>query len=162
MTLKPGMTLDQVIASNVTRLREARNWTVTALARELSVTRHDVLSYEGRRPDRPQRPFRWTELVELSYIFGARMYELVLPADSDMTVDIGGTALVSLPLEELAFWLESLEDAPTDWAGRGPRSKELGLALFGAPGDKLLEEANLELFHGHVLCGCAEARPDHR
>ena len=126
------MTLDEVIARNVTRLRKAKEWTMPTLARKLEVTRHDVLAYEGRRHDRPQRPFRWSELVELCYIFGVTLYELVLPADSDSGVDVGETALGGLLARDVAIGM--------------PRREDLGLGLFGVSGDELFKQGVLKMF----------------
>ena len=130
-------TLDQVIASNVTRLREAKRWTMNDLADRLGVSRHDVLAYEGRRADRPQRPFRWTELVTLCYALEVTLYELVLPADSD--TEVHDPAFGSL--EVVNFVSLAL-----GW----PRRNDLGFGLFGVPGDKLLDTVNLKNFETWV------------
>ena len=129
-------TLDQVIASNVTRLREANRWTMNDLADRLGVSRHVVLAYEGRRADRgAQRPFRWTELVTLCYALEVTLYELVLPADSDTEV------------RDPAFGpLKVLEVVALGW----PRRNDLGYGLFGLPGETLLHIDTLKGFEKWV------------
>ena len=129
------MTLDQVIASNVTRLRETKRWTMNDLADRLDVSRHDVLAYEGRRADRPQRPFRWSELVALCYVLKVTLFELVLPADSETEVR-----------EPALFPLQIVDVAGFGW----PRSEELGYGLFGVAGDKLLKKEILKNFENWV------------
>ena len=136
LEVRTTMELDQVIAGNVTRLREAQGWTMQDLADRLDVRRHDVLAYEGRKADRPQRSFRWPELVSLCYAFKVTLYELVLPADSH--TEVREPALLHFPVGEVAFGF--------GW----PRRAGLGLRLFGISGDVLLEEVTLKRFETYV------------
>ncbi len=129
------MTLDQVIASNVHRLRNEKHWTRQDLADRLGVTRHVVRDYEGRRAGRAQRPFRWTEIVALCYVLRVTLYELVLPADSD--TEVQDPALYPFPIGDVA-------------GGGWPRRHDLGYGLFGVPGDKLLDAVNLKTFETWV------------
>ena len=150
MTTKDWQTPDEIIARNVTRLREQeqRGWSKSSLARRLGVTKHVVHAYEGGRvtnaeesgqEGRAQRPFRWQELIELCYVLGCTLYELVLPNDPDTRVDVihdsilGENIVPDMPLL-------SSPDGQT-----GPRSEELGLRLFRYPGDKLLESDKLKV-----------------
>ena len=71
------MTLDQVVAANVKRIRKIRRLSIDALAHRLGVNRHVVYDFEGRRRDRPQRPFRWVELVGLCSALQVTLFELV-------------------------------------------------------------------------------------
>ena len=131
-------TPDGVIADNITRLREnKKDWTQTELAKNLRVSKHVVLDYEGRRKGRRQRPFRWSELIELCYLLDVTLYELVLPPDRDTRIDVSESeALGELPAVEVSLG--------------NPGSKDLGLRLFGVPGDDLLEADKLKKFAGIV------------
>ena len=129
------MTLDRVIASNVHRLRKEKRWTMKELADRLGVRRHDVLAYEGRRADRAQRPFRWTELVALCYALKVTLYELVFPADSD--TEVQDPALYPFPIGDVAGF---------GW----PRRNDLGHGLFGIPGEDLFKIVNLKRFETWV------------
>ena len=129
------MTLDQVIAGNVTRFREAKEWTMQDLADRLKLSRHDVLAYEGRRADRKQRPFRWSELVALCYGLDVTLYELVLPADSH--THVREPALLHLKMSDVSEF-------------GFPNRSDLGITLFGISGDSLLDEAHVKTFAGLV------------
>ena len=72
------LSLDEVIAHNVRRLREARSWSVTELAAALGVGRHAVYDYERPRRGR-QHAFLWAELVRLCSVLECSLFELVLP-----------------------------------------------------------------------------------
>lgn len=116
-------TFDQVVAENVRRLRDDEEWSMAELAERLGKKPHDVLAFEGQRNDRSQRPFRWTELVELAYVFRVPLFDLVLPDDAETEIYPEGTALMRLPLGEVA----------AGW----PRRDDLGYRLFGIGGDLL-------------------------
>ena len=105
------------------------------LADRLGVRRHDVLAYEGRRADRAQRPFRWTELVTLCYALKVTLYELVLPADSD--TEVHDPALYPFPIVDVAGF---------GW----PRRNDLSHGLFGLPGEDLFKIVNLKGFEKWV------------
>jgi transcriptional regulator with XRE-family HTH domain len=75
------LTLDEIIASNVQRLRNTKGWTVTELARELGVSRLVVYDMEGSRDDRQQREFKWSDLVALCGALNTVLFELVLPQE---------------------------------------------------------------------------------
>lgn len=131
-------TPDEVIARNVTRFRERKGWAQTVLADRLGLSKDVVLLYEGRRKGRSQRPFRWSELVELCYALDCTLYELVFPNDPDTKVDLVTDSGLGKSLKtEMPLMI-----SPDGRAG--PRSSELGLRLFGVPGDELLEADDLK------------------
>lgn len=139
-------TPDGVIADNITRIREAKGWTQTQLAERLGRSKHVVLDYEGRRKGRRQRPFRWSELIELCYLLDVTLYELVLPADRDTEIDIVSQS-------------EAMSHLPAVKVSLGsPGSKDLGLRLFGVPGDDLLEADKLKTFAGVVAYASDQRR----
>jgi transcriptional regulator with XRE-family HTH domain len=127
-------TPDKIIAANVARFREARGWTQNDLAKRLGVNKHLVLDYEGRRTDREQRPFRWSELIALCYVLEVTMFELVLPADSETLIDLTSTNIMQVAAIRVAWG-----PGPVGTANR----EDLGLGLFGASGDGLLEAESL-------------------
>ena len=131
-------TPDRVIVENIKRLRKEKGWTQTKLAKRLGVSKHVVLDYEGRREGRRQRPFKWSELIELCYLLDVTLYELVLPPDRDTRIDITSkaAALGELPAVEVSLGL--------------PTRKDLGLRLFGAPGHMLLKAEMVKKFAGIV------------
>ena len=139
-------TPDEVIANNITRIRDKKkDWTQTELAKRLGVSKHVVLDYEGGRKGRRQRPFRWSELIELCYLLDVTLYELVLPADRDTRIDVSESeALGELPAIEVSLG--------------SPGSKDLGLRLFGVPGDDLLELPKLKNFAKWVANASDERR----
>lgn len=130
-------TPDGVIVDNIIRIREEKGWTQTKLAKRLGVSKHVVFDYEGRRKGRRQRSFKWSELIELCYLLDVTLYELVLPPDRDTRIDVlESEALGDLPAVEVSLGL--------------PDSNDLGLRLFGVPGDQLLDLEQLKRFAGYV------------
>ena len=73
------LTLDEIIAAKVLRLRGERGWSIPDLARVLNVGRQVVHEMEGSREDRQQRGFKWTDLVALCGALETTLFELVLP-----------------------------------------------------------------------------------
>jgi transcriptional regulator with XRE-family HTH domain len=128
---------DQVIARNVRRLRLLKGWTQSEFAERLGVSKTVVLDYEGRRKSRShQRPFRWQDLIELCYLLDTTLYQLVLPNDPDEKVDLFARSTFDAPLGD---WPLIADES----GSIGPRSRELGLRLFGDAGDDLLEADEL-------------------
>ena len=82
-------TLDEIIATNVRRIRkEEKEWSVTKLAAVLGVSRHHVYDLERPRPDRPQREFKWSDLVALCGAFETTLFDLVLPPEDVKVRDL--------------------------------------------------------------------------
>lgn len=73
------MTLDEVVAANVRRIRKERGWSVVELANRLGVTPHRVCDYERARSGHEQRAFSWVELVALCLALRTTLFDLVLP-----------------------------------------------------------------------------------
>jgi hypothetical protein len=85
------MNLDEIVAQNVTRLREDKSppWSVAELAKLLGVSRHRVYDYERPRKGAQQRPFLWQEIVNLCGVFNVTIFELVLPEKGQRSVPAG-------------------------------------------------------------------------
>jgi transcriptional regulator with XRE-family HTH domain len=123
------MTVDEVIARNVRRVREARGLSVGQLADRLSVGRHLVYDYERPRPGAEQRQFLWSDLVKLCGALQITVFELVLPPTGE-EVDMLGPAVTELfPIA-------------AEVTGQDARSR-LGWMLFGVDGNNL-NATNLE------------------
>jgi len=121
------MTVDEVIAWNVRRVREIRGLSVVQLADRLSVGRHLVYDYERPRPGADQRQFLWSDLVKLCSALQVTLLELVLPPEGE-EVDMLGPAVTELfPIA-------------ADATGDDARSR-LGWMLFGVPAKYLHAEA---------------------
>lgn len=83
-----GLTVDQVVAANIRKLREARQMTRDDLAQQITdlggedVSRWRVIDLEGKRsPDTPPRSATWVELIQLMIVLEVDLPELVLPDD---------------------------------------------------------------------------------
>jgi hypothetical protein len=81
------MTLDQVVAQNLKRLRADRDWSRNKLASELSSASGSewsewrIIDLEGARTGHPPASARWAEIVALCLVFDVTIWELVLPVD---------------------------------------------------------------------------------
>jgi transcriptional regulator with XRE-family HTH domain len=74
-------TIDEVVAANVSRLRDKATLSVQQLADRLDVSRHLVYDMEGNRSGRAQRSFTLGDLVRLCDALDANLFELVLPPE---------------------------------------------------------------------------------
>lgn len=77
--MREKKTLDEIVASNVRMLREARGLSTSKVAELMGVSRYLVYDMERPRGGREQREFSWTELVTLCGVLNTTLYELVLP-----------------------------------------------------------------------------------
>lgn len=121
-----NMTIDEMIARNVRRVREARGLSVAQLAARLKVGRHLVYDYERPRPGAEQRQFLWSDLLKLCSSLQVTLFELVLPP--------AGVEL------ERPGMVEELWPIAADVTGKDARSR-LGWLLFGVDGNKLDPDA---------------------
>ena len=133
------MSLDEIVALNLASIVEERDVSIAHLARSLGVSRAYVYDMLGRRPGRPQREFRWNEIVKLAGILGVLVFDLVLPGDGVM-LD-AGMYLTGLTATEV--WDQPEERVAHLHVGALSRN-EVALALFGFP-DDLLSEDRLNL-----------------
>lgn len=74
-----NLRLNETVAGNVTRLREAKGWSRGDLASRLGVGPHVARDYERPRKGAPQRQFLWEEIFNLCAVLEATIFELVLP-----------------------------------------------------------------------------------
>ena len=124
---------DEVVAYNVKRLRLGSELSVAELAGQLGVKSHVVYDYEGTRKDKPQRPFRWQEIVNLCLVLNTTLFELVLPPEGAESF----TYLPGLPAE-------IVEKAGMPILAKGlvhDFRAEMGWWLFGLDGKKLDSKA---------------------
>lgn len=112
MTEDARKTIDEVVAFNMRRLRKVRRIPQVELAKRLDVSRHHIYEMEGRRSDRRQREFRWSEIVALCEALSTNVYELVLP-QPDVHVNM------------------IYASGPDMWAVRVMGREEMAKALFG-------------------------------
>ena len=85
--------MDEAVAANVKKLREARKWTTADLADRLRIGRHVARDYERPRKGAQQRQFLWEEIVNLCAVFNVTIFELVLPPKGQRTVPAGWEGL---------------------------------------------------------------------
>lgn len=122
------MQLDEIIASNLRRIREERDLPKTQLAERLDMGRHRVQDFE--RPRRGNvHSFKWSELVALCDALECSIFELVLPGEGEVI------------------------DVP-EWRGTGRlhepgsvRREELAQVVFHAPYE-VLEQLGEVTAHG--------------
>jgi hypothetical protein len=86
---------DEVVATNIRRLRDSMNLSRVQLARKMSDLTGDewsswrLIDLEGARSsDQPPRPSRWHELISLALAFDVTVFELVLPQDADTRTQV--------------------------------------------------------------------------
>jgi len=130
--------LDEIVALNLAALIEEKRIPIAAVARHLGVSRAQVYDLLGRRSGRPQREFRWSEIVKLAGFLDVLVFDLVLPPE-DVVLD-GGMWLIRLTAADL--W-----ERPPDEVGElhvGALSRdEVALGLFGL-GSGLLSRDKLD------------------
>lgn len=80
------MTIDELVAKNVKRLRGEAGLSVGEFARRLGVSRALAYDMERSRKDRTQRKFSWDDLVRLCGALEVTIFELVLPSRSGVEV----------------------------------------------------------------------------
>ena len=139
-------TLDGVIAANVRRIREEYGWSVASLAKEMGLEYHDVYGFEGRRIDRPQRPFRWSEIVALCAAFRMPLYRLVLPQPDEL-VDVETWIARGDPVD-----YDPDAPGPERFTSGRPGRREFGFLLFGVDGEQMTED----FFETLIATGAAE------
>jgi hypothetical protein len=124
------LTLDEIVAKNLGELigTEDGKLPVTAVAERLGTSRAHIYDMLGPREGRPQREFRWHEIVKLAGVLGVLVFDLVLPP-RDVVLN-AGRWLTRFPDKEL--W-----DLPDEIVGDiqvGALTRnEMALALFGLP-----------------------------
>ena len=126
------MNLDEVVASNVRRLREDQNLSIVDLAERMGVGRHLVYDMERPRPGADQRQFTFWDLVALCVALGTTLFELVLPPK--------GVVVDELETGEDSEWTRAARRAGFDQvadAMYGDGRTKLGWVLFGVDGSKL-------------------------
>ncbi len=91
------MTVDEVVAKNVRRLREKAKLPKSELAERLGVSRHLAYDMERKREGRDQRHFSWEDIIRLCGALEVTVPELVLPP-MDSSVEIPEEARGRWPL----------------------------------------------------------------
>ena len=122
------LTLDEIVAMNMSRLRRERNLTVSELARGLGISRPQVYDMERPRPGRSQREFRWRELVSLCRTLDTTLFELVLPPEGTLLDE--GEEIIGI-LDRNASADDELDDFKAEPLDR----YDMSLGVFGLPGD---------------------------
>lgn len=123
------MTFDEVVAHNVNRLRSDKRLPVAKLAEQLGVKPHVIYDFEGTRKEKPQRHFRWEEIVDLCYHLETNLFELVLPPQG---VEIEGIA------KSEDWRVRKRTGEPVGSVGFEYDARtELGWILFGIPPEML-------------------------
>ena len=142
------LTLDQVVAQNIKKLRKARleeantltakRWTATAMAERLTeklgrkYSRYTVADLEGRR----EREIRWVELAALCAIFDVALWDLVLPPEgvevetSVTEGDVIRTDITDIPSDDPA--MAALGATKGFQEFEWPQRDELALRFFSA------------------------------
>jgi len=115
--------LDDVVASNVNRIREAAGVSRPVLAARLGVGQHVVRDYERPRKGQSQRAFLWSEIVALCHALDTNLFELVLPP-GDVEVELPHVSLQARAALERRF-----AGDPMPWRAW------LSELLFGMSGD---------------------------
>lgn len=149
-----GMTVDEVVASNIKRIREAKGLGRRDLADRLGVGLHLARDLERPRAGQPQRAFSWSELVALCQALETNLFDLVLPAD--IRNEAGEVELTAdeITVDELDRATDSQLAAAARKVGADefadmidrPDRAVLGWILFGVDGRKLDPEG----FREHV------------
>lgn len=90
----PTMSIDDVVAKNLRRLRDDREWTREDLVKVLAAapgpdwSEWRIIDLEGARTGHPPAAARWSELVALCMAMDVTLWDLVLPADSSEKVRV--------------------------------------------------------------------------
>jgi len=130
------MSLDEIVAKNLDSLIEKRGETIANMARDLGVSRAQVYDMLKVRPGRPQREFKWSEIVRLASLLDVLVFDLVLPPE-DVVLDAGQWVT---RFQSADLW--DMPDDETEHLHVGALTRaEVGLALFGLPGDYLSQES---------------------
>ena len=82
------MSLDQVVAHNVRRIRKEKGIGVSELANRMGVGRHLIYDFERPRPGAEQRQFSWADIVSLCGHLNVTLPELVFPPETEFVVEI--------------------------------------------------------------------------
>jgi hypothetical protein len=88
------VSIDQVVAKNLRRLRDDREWTREDLVKALAPapgpdwSEWRIIDLEGARTGHPPAAARWSELVALCMAMDVTLWDLVLPADSSEKVRV--------------------------------------------------------------------------
>lgn len=116
------MTIDEVIAQNVRRIRKDRGLSIQGLAKVLGVGSHVVYDYERPRRGQPQRGFTWADLVGLCFALHTTLFELVLPDEGEVLDDVRPGRLelraraVEVGADDLAGTIDADSRAVLGWA----------------------------------------------
>jgi transcriptional regulator with XRE-family HTH domain len=130
------MTLDEVVAANVRRIRESHELSVAELAERMGVGRHLVYDMERPRPGAEQRQFTFWDLVSLCSALGTTLFELVLPPK--------GVVVYELETGENSEWTRAARRAGLNEVAEavyGDGRTKLGWVLFGMDGSNVTPES---------------------
>ena len=101
-----AITVNEVVARNMTRLRKARGWQQKDLAERLEArTGEKWPDYTISRAESGQRSFSVDELTALCRVFQVPIFELFVVEDKSTQVDLGLSAVSADDYHQLIFWL---------------------------------------------------------
>ncbi len=134
------LTLDEVVARNVRRLRFNRGYSIAQLADRLQVGRHASYDYERPRKDSSQHAFKWSELVRLCAALECSLFDLVLPPE-DVSLDLPDWVAPPSHVQAIALGEElgAVEVTP-------PGREEISQVVFHLPADVVVNLTHPEWF----------------